>query len=89
MPLPPATVAKQQALDYWESGMDLGLSRDMFDSFLQYQSRMRDTFRRLQRRYGFDIIDAERSMDEVNAELREDKPRVFKMVNVDRACAGR
>jgi dTMP kinase len=63
--------AKQQALDYWESGMDLGLSRDMFDSFLQYQSRMRDTFRRLQRRYGFDIIDAERSMDEVNAELRQ------------------
>ena len=62
--------AKQQALDYWESGMDLGLSRDMFDSFLQYQSRMRDTFRRLQRRYGFDIIDAERTMDEVNAELR-------------------
>jgi dTMP kinase len=50
--------------------MDLGLSRDMFDSFLQYQSRMRDTFRRLQRHYRFDIIDAERSMDEVNAELR-------------------
>ena len=62
--------AKQQTLDYWESGMDLGLSRDMFDSFLQYQSRMRDTFRRLQRHYGFDIIDAERSMDDVNAELR-------------------
>jgi dTMP kinase len=26
--------AKDFALDYWESGMDLGLSRDMFDSFL-------------------------------------------------------
>src|SRR5687767_11906095 len=26
---------KNKALDYWESGMDLGLSRDMFDSFLQ------------------------------------------------------
>ena len=25
---------KNHALDYWESGMDLGLSRDMFDSFL-------------------------------------------------------
>src|SRR2546426_10848379 len=29
---------KNQALDYWESGMDLGLSRDMFDSFLKYQA---------------------------------------------------
>src|SRR6267143_1046859 len=30
--------AKNSVLDYWESGMDLGLSRDMFDSFVQYQS---------------------------------------------------
>ncbi len=62
--------AKQQALDYWESGMDLGLSRDMFDSFLQYQSRMRDTFRRLQRHYGFDIIDAERPVDRISVDLQ-------------------
>ena len=30
--------AKTQSLDYWESGMDLGLSRDMFDSFLRYRA---------------------------------------------------
>jgi dTMP kinase len=62
--------AKQQALDYWESGMDLGLSRDMFDSFLRYQGLMRDTFRRLQQTYGFDIVDGERSPDAINAELQ-------------------
>jgi len=62
--------AKQQALDYWESGMDLGLSRDMFDSFLQYQSRMRDTFRRLQRHYGFDLIDAERPVERISGDLQ-------------------
>src|SRR5437867_4971987 len=33
-------VAKSAALDYWESGMDIGLSRDIFDSFLQYQRLM-------------------------------------------------
>ncbi len=38
--------AKNQALDYWESGMDLGLSRDMFDSFLQYQSLVAAKFKR-------------------------------------------
>src|SRR5215475_13831106 len=32
--------AKNMALDYWESGMDIGLSRDMFDSFMQYQRAM-------------------------------------------------
>src|SRR5216684_6817435 len=35
--------AKNHSLDYWESGMDLGLSRDMFDSFVQYQTAMGKT----------------------------------------------
>lgn len=61
--------AKNQALDFWESGMDLGLSRDMFDSFLRYQGLMRETFRRLQQTYGFQIVDAERSPDDISAEL--------------------
>ncbi len=63
--------AKNQTLDYWESGMDLGLSRDMFDSFLKYQGAVRDTFRRLQSTYGFSIINGERSPDSINQELRE------------------
>src|SRR5436309_12995146 len=49
--------AKNSALDYWESGMDLGLSRDMFDSFMHYQTTMEKTFRHLQRIYGFSIVD--------------------------------
>src|SRR5947199_10000230 len=35
---------KTPTLDYWESGMDLGISRDMFDSFLKYQSLMAAEF---------------------------------------------
>jgi dTMP kinase len=69
--------AKQQALDFWESGMDLGLSRDMFDSFLQYQARMRDTFRRLQGSYGFTIVDAERPVDDIRDELQTKIGRVL------------
>jgi len=63
--------AKNQALDYWESGMDLGLSRDMFVCFLQYQARMEQQFKRLQTSYGFTIVDGERSMDEISAELQK------------------
>jgi dTMP kinase len=62
--------AKDFALDYWESGMDLGFSRDMFDSFLKYQAQMAKQFQRLQSTYGFNIIDGERSPDEINAELQ-------------------
>ncbi len=64
------TFTKKHALDYWESGMDLGLSRDMFDSFLEYQSRMAKQFKYLQSIYGFTILDGSRSHEEINQELR-------------------
>ncbi|HOC57084.1 MAG TPA: dTMP kinase [Verrucomicrobiota bacterium] len=65
------TFAKNAALDYWESGMDLGLSRDMFDSFMKYQAAMQQTFRRLQTSYGFTIVDGLRTAEAINAELRK------------------
>jgi dTMP kinase len=63
--------AKNTALDYWESGMDLGLSRDMFDSFMKYQTAMQQTFRHLQASYGFTIVDGLRSADAISADLRK------------------
>lgn len=65
------TFAKNATLDYWESGMDLALARDMFDSFLIYQRRMLETFKRLQRLYGFHIVNGHRSVEAINAELRK------------------
>lgn len=62
--------AKTHTLDYWESGMDLGLSRDMFASFLKYQGLMRDQFRRLQTTFHFSIIDGERSPEVISQELQ-------------------
>ena len=54
--------AKDFGLDYWESGMDLGLSRDMFDSFLKYQGLMAKQFEKLQSSFGFSIIQGDRSL---------------------------
>ncbi len=71
--------AKKHSLDYWESGMDLALSRDIFDSFLKYQHMMIQAFQRLQRIYGFTIIDGNRQVDETYHELQ---------LNVERAVAG-
>src|SRR5262245_53701218 len=63
--------AKNAALDYWESGMDLGLSRDMFDSFVKYQGLMAQQFRRLQKIYGFTIVDGHGSIEEISLELTQ------------------
>ena len=64
-------LSKTATLDYWESGMDLGLSRDLFDSFLKYQAQMGEAFRKLQKIYGFEIVDANRSTDSITKELRQ------------------
>lgn len=64
------TFQKNTALDYWESGMDLGLSRDMFDSFLKYQTLVEEQFKRLQSTYGFTIVDGHRPIDAIYSELQ-------------------
>ena len=64
-------LAKTATLDYWESGMDLGLSRDVFDSFLKYQGAMQNAFKHLQKTYGFEIVDANRSVNSVTKDLRK------------------
>jgi len=63
--------AKNAALDYWESGMDLGLSRDLYDSFVKYQTAVQKVFKRLQATYGFTIVNGNRSVEAVNQELKK------------------
>lgn len=57
-------------LDYWESGMDLGISRDWHESFSRYQTRMRHQFNLLQREFDFEVINANRSVEAVHRDLK-------------------
>ncbi len=57
-------------LDYWESGMDIGYSRDWFDSFIRYQTDLHRVFTQLQREYGFDIVNGNRSRQAVTRDLQ-------------------
>jgi dTMP kinase len=74
------TLTAHGVLDYWESGMDLGLSRDWFLSFVKYQSRIRGEFRKLQGRYDFQPINVNRSLTTIHRDLRERITRVLKTV---------
>jgi hypothetical protein len=56
--------------DYWESGMDLRLGEDFYDSFIEYQTQMLKVFDRMSIEYGFQILDASRSVRRVGAALR-------------------
>ncbi len=58
------------SLDYWESGMDLGLSRDRFESFFRYQELLRKEFEWMSGEYDFVKVNANRSSREVHRDVR-------------------
>ena len=61
---------KNAILDYWESGMDLGLSRDMFDSFIKYQRMLQNEFTRMHEEHKFEIVNANRHVSKIQYDLR-------------------
>ena len=64
------SIAKYGSLDYWESGMDLCLSRDLFESFFLYQERLSGEFTWMAERYGFHQVDANRAPEQVHLEVQ-------------------
>jgi dTMP kinase len=60
---------KNLSLDYYESGADVGLSEDMFESFIMYQNMLAKEFQRMQKRYGLNPINGNRTIEEINADL--------------------
>ena len=68
---------KNHTLDYWESGMDLGLSKDMFDSFVQYQKLLSNKFDEMRKSFDFTIVDSDQSVDSLNQELRNHTKKII------------
>lgn len=62
--------SKSNGLDFWESGMDIRLSRDIFDSFLKYQRKMRAEFTLFHNEYKFEIINGNRSPRAISLDLQ-------------------
>jgi dTMP kinase len=63
-------LASGRGFDYWESGMDIRLGDDFYDSFVEYQTRMLKVFDRMCDEYGFHALNASRSVRSVAADLR-------------------
>ncbi len=62
---------KYGVLDYYESGADIGLAPDLYDSFIAYQNRMAREFSDMAKQYNMIRIDGNRPMNEVNVALQE------------------
>jgi len=60
---------KNATLEYWESGRDLGISRDIFDSFVHYQRLIQREFSLMQDEYGFHLVNGNRSIRAVSRDI--------------------
>ena len=63
--------AKRQSLDYYESGADMGLSEDMFESFIIYQQKLAKEFEYLKQKYSLVSIDGNKTQEQVHLTLQK------------------
>src|SRR6201982_1886213 len=61
----------RDALKYYEAGMDLGLARDVEESFRIFQGRILDEYDAMAQEMGFHIIDATQSIEAQQIRMRE------------------
>ncbi|HLI33983.1 MAG TPA: thymidylate kinase, partial [Terriglobia bacterium] len=64
-------VVFSRGFDYWESGMDLHPSEDMYESFRKYQTALLGQFDTLAEEYGFEVIDATQDIRSIFEQLQE------------------
>jgi len=60
-----------RGFDYWESGMDLRMGDDLYDSFMAYQRRILQEFDKMTDQYHFTVINAARPITQVYADLQK------------------
>ncbi len=61
---------KNYSLDYYESGVDLGISNDIYDSFIKYQYILKKEFEKMRQRYSLINIDGNKNIEEVNQQIQ-------------------
>src|SRR3954462_9159715 len=61
----------RDALKYYEAGMDLGLARDVEESFRIFQGRILDEYEGMAEEMGFHVIDATMTIERQQLRMRE------------------
>ena len=64
-------VLESRGMDFWESGMDLKHGDDIYDSFRAYQQKLLKEYASMGDEFHFRTLDARRSIDRIQDELRK------------------
>ncbi len=63
-------VLESRGMNYWESGMDMKLGDDIYDSFRAYQRQLLKEYQSLADEFGFRTLDARKKVHVIQDELR-------------------
>ena len=63
-------LASRLKINYYEAGMDLGLSDDLNESYSRFQSRLKREYDRLAASDQFTIVDSRRPVEQIQRDLR-------------------
>ena len=61
-----------KSINYWEAGMDIGLSDDLYESFVKYQTLILNEFDQMTDEFNFKVVDASRWPKSVNSALKQE-----------------
>ena len=64
-------IIASSGLDYYESGRDIGLSTDFYESFKIYQRKIISEYSKMEKEYHFETIDGTLSIDAVQSKMRK------------------
>ena len=64
-------VLQGHGFDFWESGMDMRMGNDLFESFVRYQKLMLNEYEKMGQKYHFQMIDASQPVEQINAQLKQ------------------
>jgi len=65
-------LASRLKMNYYEAGMDLGLSDDLVESYTRFQGRLKKEYDRLAAVDDFRVVDSTRRVEAIQSELRAD-----------------
>src|SRR3982751_247714 len=63
-------VLQSRGMDFWESGMDMKLGDDIYESFRAYQRSLLREYTSMADEFGFRVLDARRKVEVIQDELR-------------------
>jgi dTMP kinase len=80
-PLLRRIITTRGGLDFYESGRDIGMSTDLYQSFKLYQSQIVYEYERMAEEYDFRMINSSEPIDHVQKTLRKEISKLVRQSN--------